>query len=80
MSTNFLVTQAQRDLALAEVGELRAIADYGKSLIDFELVQEAGVGSGSGISITGGGSTTGTTQQPGQQSTLQTGVQSLGPN
>ena len=32
MSTNFLVTQAQRDLAFAEVAELRAIADYRKSL------------------------------------------------
>jgi outer membrane protein len=44
MSTNFLVTQAQRDLALAEVLELRAIADYRKSLVEFELVQEAGGG------------------------------------
>ena len=32
MSTNFLVTQAQRDLALAEVNKLRAIADYRKSV------------------------------------------------
>jgi outer membrane protein len=44
MSTNFLVTQAQRDLSLAEVAELRAIADYRKSLVDFERVQEAGGG------------------------------------
>ena len=44
MSTNFLVTQAQRDLALMEVAELRAIADYRKSLVSFELVQEAGGG------------------------------------
>jgi len=28
MSTNFLVTQAQRDLATAQVTELRAVADY----------------------------------------------------
>ena len=49
MSTNFLVTQAQRDLALAEVAELRAIADYRKSLVNFERVQEAGVGGGGGI-------------------------------
>jgi outer membrane protein TolC len=44
MSTNFLVTQAQRDLALAEVNELRAIADYRKSVVNFERVQEAGGG------------------------------------
>lgn len=44
MSTNFLVTQAQRDLALAEVNELRATADFRKSAVDFERVQEAGGG------------------------------------
>lgn len=49
MSTNFLVTQAQRDLALAEVAEIRAIADYNKSLVDFERVQEAGLTGGNGI-------------------------------
>jgi outer membrane protein len=48
MSTNFLVTQAQRDLALAEVAELRAIADYRKSLVVFDKVQESG---GGGVSI-----------------------------
>jgi outer membrane protein TolC len=48
MSTNYVVTQAQRDLALAEVAELRAIADYRKSLVAFERVQEAG---GSGVSF-----------------------------
>jgi len=45
MSTNFLVTQAQRDLAQAEVNNLRAIADYRKSVINYQRVQEAGVGS-----------------------------------
>ncbi|MBX7185407.1 MAG: TolC family protein [Vicinamibacteria bacterium] len=49
MSTNFLVTQAQRDLALAEVAEIRAIADYNKSLVDFERVQEAGLSGGNGL-------------------------------
>jgi outer membrane protein TolC len=44
MSTNFFVTQAQRDLALAQVLELRAIADYRNSLVNFERVQEAGGG------------------------------------
>jgi HAE1 family hydrophobic/amphiphilic exporter-1 len=51
VSTNFLVTQTQRDLALAEVAELRAIADYRKSLVDWERVQEAGL-SGTGGSGT----------------------------
>lgn len=46
LSTNFLVTQAQRDLALAEVAELRAVADYRKSLVNFDRVQEAGGGVG----------------------------------
>ncbi len=49
MSTNFLVTQAQRDLALSEVSEIRAIADYNKSLVDFERVQESGLSGGNGI-------------------------------
>ncbi len=48
MSTNFLVTQAQRDLADANVAEIRAILDYRKSLIEFDRVQEAGFG---GISL-----------------------------
>jgi outer membrane protein TolC len=48
MSTNFLVTQAQRDLADASVAEIRAILDYRKSLIEFDRVQEAGLG---GISL-----------------------------
>ena len=82
MSTNFLVTQAQRDLALAEVGELRAIADYGKSLIDFERVQAAGLGAGSGVILTGSDGTVpglaGLSQA--NQSGLQSGVQNLGPN
>ena len=48
MSTNFLVTQSQRDLAVAEVAHLRAVADYRKSLVSFDRVQEAGVGGGGG--------------------------------
>jgi outer membrane protein TolC len=52
MSTNFLVTQSQRDLAIAEVAELRAIADYRKSLVNFERVQEAGLGGGGGGTVT----------------------------
>jgi outer membrane protein TolC len=65
MSTNFLVTQSQRDLAVAAVAELRAIADYRRSLVDLERVQEAGVGGGATSSsvsaATGRASTTTTT-------------------
>jgi outer membrane protein TolC len=43
MSTNFLVTQAQRDLADANVAEIRAILDYSKSQIEFDRVQQAGI-------------------------------------
>jgi outer membrane protein len=47
MSTNFFVTQAQRDLTVAEVAELRAILDYRISQSAYERAQEAGIG-GSG--------------------------------
>ena len=56
MSTNFFVTQAQRDLAQAEVNELRAVADYRKSVINFERVQEAGVGSSGAALVLSGSS------------------------
>ena len=42
MSTHFQVARYQRDLAQAEVAGLRAIADYHKSLADFERVQGKG--------------------------------------
>ena len=74
MSTNFLVTQSQRDLAVAEVAELRAIADYRRSLVDFERVQEAGLGgaptTASVVTATGRASISTTTDT----STLQLGV------
>jgi outer membrane protein TolC len=57
MSTNFFVTQAQRDLAQAEVAELRAVADYRKSVINYQRVQEAGVsGSGAALVLSGSSS------------------------
>ncbi len=56
MSTNFFVTQAQRDLAQAEVNELRAVADYRKSVINYQRVQEAGVGSSGAALVLSGGS------------------------
>jgi HAE1 family hydrophobic/amphiphilic exporter-1 len=43
LSTNFLVLQAQRDLAAAQTAELRARLDHRKALVDFELVQHAPV-------------------------------------
>jgi HAE1 family hydrophobic/amphiphilic exporter-1 len=39
-STNFLVFQAQRDLAVARNNELRAILDFNLSKIDLDTVQE----------------------------------------
>ena len=60
MSTKFLVTQAQRDLATQEVIELQAIAEYRKSLVNFQRVQEAGVsGTGAAVILSGGGTTQG---------------------
>jgi outer membrane protein TolC len=52
MSTSFLVTQAQRDLAIAEASEIQAISDYRKDVVSFERVQEAGLGSIGGTAIT----------------------------
>ena len=60
MSTNYFVTQAQRDLATAEVAELQAIADYRRSVINFQRVQEAGLsGSGAVAALSSGGSAQG---------------------
>jgi outer membrane protein len=55
MSTNFFVVQAQRDLRDAQNSELRALADYRKSLVVFERVQEAPAGSGGGVNNIGTG-------------------------
>jgi HAE1 family hydrophobic/amphiphilic exporter-1 len=58
MSTNFLVTQAQRDLADAEVAELQAIADYRTSVVNFQRTQEAGLSGAGAVTVlagTGGG-------------------------
>jgi outer membrane protein TolC len=56
MSTNFLVTQAQRDLAVAKVAELRAIANYRESVINLQRVQEAGLSTSGAVTLlsTGG--------------------------
>jgi outer membrane protein len=52
-STNFLVFQAQRDLAQARNNELNAILNYNQSLVDLETVQRA--------PVIGGGVTTAAT-------------------
>jgi outer membrane protein TolC len=50
MSTNFQVVQAQRDLADAQIAELRALLDYQKSRVDFERVQRTALAR-AGISV-----------------------------
>jgi outer membrane protein len=54
MTTNFFVVQAQRDLRDAQNTELRALADYRKSLVTFERAQQAPAGGGGG-NFAGGG-------------------------
>jgi outer membrane protein len=55
MTTNFFVVQAQRDLRDAANTELRALADYRKSLVNFERAQQAPAGGGGGNFNAGGG-------------------------
>ena len=50
MSSNFVVIQAQRDLAAARNAELGAVLDFVRAQVDFETVQEAPLGGG-GISL-----------------------------
>jgi outer membrane protein len=57
LTTNFFVVQAQRDLRDAENTELRALADYRKSLVNFERAQQApagGAGNAGSAATTGG--------------------------
>ena len=58
MSQSFFVFQAQRDLSLARTQEIQAIADYNKSLVDFETVQLVPVGGTGGGNIPTAGSGT----------------------
>lgn len=46
---SFFVFQAQRDLAQARTNEIRATADYNKSLVDFEAVQETSLAGGAAM-------------------------------
>ena len=55
MTTNFFVVQAQRDLRDAQNTELRALADYRKSLVNYERAQQAPAGGGGGFTAGGGG-------------------------
>ena len=56
MSTNFFVTQAQRDLALAEVERARAPSSTtARASINFERVQEAGVSGSGAVAVLSGG-------------------------
>jgi outer membrane protein TolC len=57
MSSSFFVFQAQRDLSLARTAEIQAIADYNKSLVDFETIQLVPLGGGSGVLPTAGSGT-----------------------
>jgi len=58
MSQSFFVFQAQRDLSFARTAEIQAIADYNKSVVDFETVQlvPLGFGGGGGLTTAGSGS------------------------
>jgi len=48
LSTNFLVIQAQRDLAQAKTNELSALLAYDLALVDFDTLQQAGPAGASG--------------------------------
>jgi outer membrane protein len=51
LSTNYLVFQAQRDLADAQYSALLAALDYNRSLVDYETVQEAPTAGSSSLAI-----------------------------
>jgi outer membrane protein len=53
----FFVFQAQRDLATSRSAEVQAIADYNKSLVDFQAVQEVNLNGGGGNVINAGSGT-----------------------
>jgi outer membrane protein len=57
MSQSFFVFQAQRDLSLARTAEIQAIADYNKSLVDFETVQLVPLNGATGTIPTAGSGT-----------------------
>ena len=56
-STNFIVFQAQRDLAQARNNELSAVLDYSRSLVDLETIQQAPL-TGAAGTVTAAAATT----------------------
>jgi HAE1 family hydrophobic/amphiphilic exporter-1 len=60
-STNFVVFQTQRDLAVARNNELKAILDFNQSVVDLETVQEIPLtptaGAGTAAATTAAGTT-----------------------
>jgi outer membrane protein TolC len=52
---NFFVFQAQRDLAQARTAEIKAIADYNKSVVDLEAVQETSLTGTAPLTTAGSG-------------------------
>jgi len=56
---SFFVFQAQRDLAQARTNEIKALADYNKSIVDFEALQDASVLGTNASTIAGTALTTG---------------------
>jgi outer membrane protein len=74
MATNYEVIQAQRDLDDARNSELRAILNYRKALVNYQLVKETGSGSvstvssGSSGSSSSGGSGSSSSGGPGSSS------------
>lgn len=78
MSTNYFVVQAQRDLADAQNTELRAIADYNKSLVEFERVQQTSLSRANITLVSGGGGGTTTTTSSSSQTTTTTGTTRTG--
>jgi outer membrane protein len=58
IQTSFFVFQAQRDLAQARTNEVRAIADFNKSLVDLEAIQETSLTGNTQITSAATGTTT----------------------
>jgi outer membrane protein TolC len=75
LSTNFLVVQAQRDLATAQNAELLALLNSRKAIVDFERVQETRSTATTAARPT---TTTGTTTNTGTTGTTTTGTGTTG--
>ena len=58
---SFFVFQAQRDLAQVRTNEIRATADYNKSLVDLEAVQQTSLAGGSAAATGSAATSTGFT-------------------